>query len=169
MLKYIIIIVILILIFIGLLVYSKYQKIKDLEENINICKNKIRELLNKKRDYLKTLAEDAKEKDLKILLKEENIDMFQEEDLLFEARWKLDDLINDQKYTPKQENETYYLRIKEIEEDLDGLKDYFNSKVITYNEMFENKLFKPIYKLFKLEHQKQFKLRKIESYEILKD
>ena len=61
------------------------------------------------------------------------------------------------------------LNLKILEEDLEGLKDYYNSKVIIYNEKYLNKLFCKIYKMLKLEKQKKFKLRKIESFEILKD
>ena len=41
--KYIIIIIVLIVIFIGLYIVNKYQVIKDLETNITVCQNKIME------------------------------------------------------------------------------------------------------------------------------
>ena len=49
-------IVILILIFIGLYIYNAYQKMKDLSDNINTSKEKIKELLDKKLDLMEKLA-----------------------------------------------------------------------------------------------------------------
>lgn len=167
--KYVIIIFVLLVIFTILYIYDNYQKIKDILENINTSKDKIDEVLNNKKELLENLVKDAKDKDLKILLKEETNDIFSKEDMLYNVRWKLEELITDKKYSPKDEFKTYYERLKILEEDLEGLKDYYNSKVIIYNEKYLNKLFCKIYKMLKLEKQKKFKLRKIESFEILKD
>ena len=103
------------------------------------------------------------------MLKEEATDIFSKEDILFNVRWKIESLINNNKYTPQNECASFYERLKTLEEDLEGLKDYYNSKVILYNEKYLNKVFCNIYKMLKLEKQKKFKLRKIESFEILKD
>lgn len=167
--KYVIIIFVLLVIFTILYIYDNYQKIKDILENINTSKDKIDEVLNNKKELLENLVKDAKDKDLKIMLKEETNDIFSKEDMLYNVRWKLEELITDKKYSPKDEFKTYYERLKILEEDLEGLKDYYNSKVIIYNEKYLNKLFCKIYKMLKLEKQKKFKLRKIESFEILKD
>lgn len=167
--KYVIIILVLLIIFVILYIYNNYQKIKDILENINVSKEKIDELLDKKKELLENLVKDAKDKDLKIMLKEETNDIFSKENVLYNVRWKLEELITDKKYNPKDEFKTYYERLKVLEEDLEGLKDYYNSKVIIYNEKYLNKLFCKIYKMLKLEKQKKFKLRKIESFEILKD
>ncbi len=167
--KYVIIIFVLLVIFTILYIYDNYQKIKDILENINTSKDKIDEVLNNKKELLENLVKDAKDKDLKIMLKEETNDIFSKEDVLYNVRWKLEELITDKKYSPKDEFKTYYERLKILEEDLEGLKDYYNSKVIIYNEKYLNKLFCKIYKMLKLEKQKKFKLRKIESFEILKD
>ena len=167
--KYVIIIFVLLVIFTILYIYDNYQKIKDILENINTSKDKIDEVLNNKKELLENLVKDSKDKDLKIMLKEETNDIFSKEDMLYNVRWKLEELITDKKYSPKDEFKTYYERLKILEEDLEGLKDYYNSKVIIYNEKYLNKLFCKIYKMLKLEKQKKFKLRKIESFEILKD
>lgn len=168
--KYLIIIVVLAIIFIILYIYNNYQKIKDLLDNITISKGKINDVLDNKKDLLEKLAKDSKNKDLKIMLKlKEDIDIFDKEDILFNARWNLESLINDKKYNPVSENKEYYEKLTELEEDLEGLKDYYNSKVVKYNEKYLNKLFSNVYKLLKLEKQKKFKLRKVENFEILKD
>jgi len=169
LLKYLIIILVLLIIFVILYIYDNYQKLLDILENINTSKGKIDEILDKKKEYLEKLSNDSKEKELKIMLKEETTNIFSKEDMLFNVRWKLEDLINDKKYTPEKEYKDYYERLKTLEEDLEGLKDYYNSKVILYNEKYLNKVFCNIYKMLKLDKQKKFKLRKIESFEILKD
>lgn len=169
MLKYLIIILILLVVFVILYIYDNYQKLLDILENINTSKEKIDEILDKKKMFLEDLVKESKEKELKIMLKEETPDIFSKEDLLFNIRWKIENLINNNKYTPQNECAGYYDRLKVLEEELEGLKDYYNSKVILYNEKFLNKFFCNIYKLLKLEKQKKFKLRKIESFEILKD
>ena len=169
MLKYLIIIFVLLIIFVILYIYDNYQKILYILENINTSKEKINEILDKKKDLLEKLSKDSKEKELKIMLKEETSDIFSKENVLFNVRWKLEDLITDKKYTPENEYKEYYEKLKTLEEDLEGLKDYYNSKVILYNEKYLNKVFCNIYKMLKLDKQKKFKLRKIESFEILKD
>lgn len=169
MFKIILMIVILILIFIGLYIYNAYQKMKDLSDNINTSKEKIKELLDKKLDLMEKLAKNSKDKDLKVMLKKETNSIFEMEDMLYNARWKLENLINNNKYEPKDEFRTYFDTLKGIEEEIEGLKDYYNSKVVIYNELFNVKVLNNMYKLLKLENQKKFKLRKIESYEILKD
>ena len=169
LLKYLIIILVLLIIFVILYIYDNYQKLLDILENINTSKEKIDEILDKKKTFLEDLVKEAKEKELKIMLKEEATDIFSKEDILFNVRWKIESLINNNKYTPQNECASYYERLKTLEEDLEGLKDYYNSKVILYNEKYLNKVFCNIYKMLKLEKQKKFKLRKIESFEILKD
>ena len=147
--KYVIIIFVLLVIFTILYIYDNYQKIKDILENINTSKDKIDEVLNNKKELLENLVKDAKDKDLKIMLKEETNDIFSKEGMLYNVRWKLEELITDKKYSPKDEFKTYYERLKILEEDLEGLKDYYNSKVIIYNEKYLNKLFCKIYKMLK--------------------
>ena len=137
--KYVIIIFVLLVIFTILYIYDNYKKIKDILENINTSKDKIDEVLNNKKELLENLVKDAKDKDLKIMLKEETNDIFSKEDMLYNVRWKLEELITDKKYSPKDEFKTYYERLKILEEDLEGLKDYYNSKVIIYNEKYLNK------------------------------
>jgi len=167
--KYLIIILVLLILFVILYIYDNYQKLLEILENINKSKEKIDEILDKKKEYLEKLTKDSKEKELKIILKKDTSDIFLKEDVLFDVNWKLESLIKDLKYKPENEYKECYEKLKILEEDLEGLKDYYNSKVILYNEKYLNKFFNNIYKILKLEKQKKFKLRKIESFEILKD
>ncbi len=170
MLKYIIIIIVLIIIFIVLYIIDNYKKIKELEKNINISLDKIKELLIKKEDLLEKIVKDTKVKELKVLIKiKDDEDIFELEKTLYDVRWKLNTLVNEEKYKPIKEFLDYYNNLNTVEESLEGLKDYYNSKVLIYNEKYLNKLFKNIYKLLKLEQKKSFKLRKIDDYNILRN
>src|SRR5574344_613659 len=121
MLKYIIIIIVLIIIFIVLYIIDNYKKIKELEKNINISLEKI----NK----------DTKVKELKVLIKiKDDEDIFELEKTLYDVRWKLNTLVNEEKYKPIKEFLDYYNNLNTVEESLEGLKDYYNSKVLIYNE-----------------------------------
>ena len=57
----------------------------------------------------------------------------------------------------------------DIEEKLEGLKDYYNSNSIKYNELLYKKPFNYIYKLFKLDAKNTFKIQVSEELEILKN
>ena len=62
--------------------------------------------------------------------------------------------------------------VKEIdkyEDDLEGLKDFYNSSVNIYNNYFYKKPFNIVYKVFRYNEKQKFISKKIESYEILKD
>ena len=60
-------------------------------------------------------------------------------------------------------------QIRDLEEELDGLKDYYNANVLDYNEIFLKKYFNKIFKLLKFDSYKAFKIRKLEEYEIFKN
>lgn len=121
--------------------------------------------------YIEELKKMNKENSIlnKLLNIEENLDVFQLEKALFDVRWNLNKLIEEEKIKIKKESKTIITSLNEIEDEIEGLKDYYNSKAITYNEKYFKKPFYFLFKLFKLEDKKTFSLRKIENYEILKD
>ena len=56
-----------------------------------------------------------------------------------------------------------------IDEDLDGLKNYYNTYANIYNDYLDRGFFRFIYKLMHLEKKELFDVRKLEDYEILKN
>ena len=56
-----------------------------------------------------------------------------------------------------------------LEENLDGLKDYYNANVLNYNEIFLKRYFNKLFRLLKFVDYKSFKIRKLEEYEIFKN
>ena len=76
-------------------------------------------------------------------------------------------MLENPKNNKKFKNEI--IKLNEIDDDIEGLKDYYNANVINYNEIFLKKPMNLIYKLLKFTQYKSFKLRKIDDYEILKN
>lgn len=160
---------ILLIIFI-LVILNNYSKLKQLSEVCDISKDKLLDSLNEKKGLLIKLKDESKNKELiKIINFDEEENIFELEKVLFDARWNLNKLIENKKIKLKKELTEILNNLNKIEEDIEGLKDYYNSKAITYNEKFFKKPFNFFYKLFKVEQKKIFTLRKIDDYEILKD
>lgn len=167
---YIIVGITSIVLVLGLFFLNNYFKLKELNNFCNVSQERLFEVLNKKKNLLEKLKDQTKNKNLiKLLNIEENLDVFQLEKALFDVRWNLNKLIEEEKIKIKKESKTIITSLNEIEDEIEGLKDYYNSKAITYNEKYFKKPFYFLFKLFKLEDKKTFSLRKIENYEILKD
>ena len=63
-------------------------------------------------------------------------------------------------------------KVKELnvlEENLDGLKDYYNANVLNYNEIFLKGYLNKLFRVLKFGDRKSFKVRKLEEYEIFKN
>ena len=56
-----------------------------------------------------------------------------------------------------------------LEENIDGLKDFYNANVLNYNEIFLKSYLNKVYRFFKFNDYKSFKIRKLEEYEIFKN
>ena len=173
---YVIIAIIFILVLLIFIVTGNYLRLKGLNQNIDICSNNIEEALNKKKILIEKLIkkiDDEKLFDLYNKLTDELV-LFEKEELLFNINWEINKYIrNNNLY----ENKDFYdddinKTIKSLiilEEEIEGLEEYYNSNVVNYNEKYYKKPFTFIYNILKFNPKKGFKLRKLEEYEILKN
>ena len=164
---YIIGTVILILIIIADIVFLKYYKLKDIRTSIDMCAEKIDELLEKKLEIVNELLKNIKKDSIKKGFSyDENASLYDREDALFNVAFEIN------KYVKETGNKKVSKNMEELstlEENLDGLKDFYNTNVLNYNEIFLKKPFNKIFKLLKFEQFKSFKIRKLQEYEIFKN
>lgn len=167
---YIILVALLIIVILVFIALNNLSKLKELMNTIDICSGKLEETLEEKKELLTKLSEETKNKDLiKLINIKDNLDIFELEKSLFDTKWGLNKLIANKKLKVKKDASIILTNLNKIEDDIEGLKDYYNSKAITYNEKYFKKPFNIIYKLLKYEQKKTFTIRKIDDYEIMKD
>lgn len=164
---YIIGTIVLVLIIIGAIVFLKYYKLKDIKSSLDICTEQINELLGKKLDLVNSLLKNIKNDDIKkSFIYDNDASLYEREDVLFNIAFEIN------KYVKKTGNKKVSKDMEaldSLEENLDGLKDFYNTNVLNYNEIFLKKPFNKIFKLLKFEQVKSFKIRKLQEYEIFKN
>ena len=164
---YIIIIITIILALLAV-VFIKYKKLEDLENAIMTCEDNLENHLKEKNEIIKEVIKDINDEELHKFTYNEEETIHEKEDNLFNIRWDINKyLLENPKNNKKFKNEI--IKLNEIDDDIEGLKDYYNANVINYNEIFLKKPMNLIYKLLKFTQYKSFKLRKIDDYEILKN
>lgn len=164
---YIIIIITIILALLAI-VFIKYKKLEDLENAIMTCEDNLENHLKEKNEIIKEVIKDINDEELNKFTYNEEETIHEKEDNLFNIRWDINKyLLENPKKNKKFKKEI--IKLNEIDDDIEGLKDYYNANVINYNEIFLKKPMNLIYKLLKFTQYKSFKLRKIDDYEILKN
>lgn len=164
---YIIIIITIILTLLAI-VFIKYKKLEDLENAIITCEDNLENHLKEKNEIIKEVIKDINDEELNKFTYNEEETIHEKEDNLFNIRWDINKyLLENPKKNKKFKKEI--IKLNEIDDDIEGLKDYYNANVINYNEIFLKKPMNLIYKLLKFTQYKSFKLRKIDDYEILKN
>lgn len=150
------------------LFFINYFKLKEFNNIIFICSLNLNETFDRLDKEIVTILDKVKDEKIKDLyLNNSKLDLFEKENMFFDITWNINKYFDDKKV---KINEKKILRnINNIEEEIEGLKDYYNLNSVRYNELYNKVPFVYIYKLMKLECKKVFKLRKLESYEILKD
>lgn len=173
---YIFVGIIFILILIILLVITNYLKLRVLKQNIDICSNNIEKVLLNKKNLIDKLIKNFDEKKINDLYSQfsDELTLFEKEELLFNLNWEINKYIRDNKLQEdtgfaSDENNQIIKDLLVIEEEIEGLEEYFNSNVVNYNENYYKKPFTFIYNILKFDPKKGFKLRKLEEYEILKN
>lgn len=148
----------------------KLKELKEIEKKLNITEEKINEILKTKKDNLDKISRDMDDKKLINDLKEDNDNdnLFKFEQNLYDVKFEIKKRISNDEYTPSEELKKLLDDI-DLEEKLEGLKDYYNSNSIKYNELLYKKPFNYIYKLFKLDAKNTFKIQVSEELEILKN
>ena len=159
--------VVLILVIFIVIVIFKYVKLKDVQKSIEMCIKSIDELLNKKLELVNSLLKDIDNKNIEEKFSY-NVEasLYEREDILFNTSFEINKYIKEKKIKklmPKVQD------LNNLEEDIDGLKDYYNANVLNYNDIFLKKNLNKLFKLLKFDSYKSFKIRKLEEYEIFKN
>lgn len=164
---YIIGIIILILLVGGFIIFLKVSKLNDIKKALDICATNINEFLNKKLELINILLKDIDNKKIKKDFSySDDFNIYEKEEALFNVSWNIYKYIKDNNIT-KLKDKAKELNV--LEENLDGLKDFYNANVLNYNEIFLKKSFNKIFRIFKFGDYKSFKIRKLEEYEIFKN
>lgn len=167
MMLYIIGIIILILLVGGFIIFLKVSKLNDIKKALDICASNINEFLNKKLELINILLKDIDNKKIKKDFSySDDFNIYEKEEALFNVSWNIYKYIKDNNIT-KLKDKAKELNV--LEENLDGLKDFYNANVLNYNEIFLKKSFNKIFRIFKFGDYKSFKIRKLEEYEIFKN
>lgn len=167
MMLYIVGIIILILLVGGFIIFLKVSKLNDIKKALDICATNINEFLNKKLELINILLKDIDNKKIKKDFSySDDFNIYEKEEALFNVSWNIYKYIKDNNIT-KLKDKAKELNV--LEENLDGLKDFYNANVLNYNEIFLKKSFNKIFRIFKFGDYKSFKIRKLEEYEIFKN
>ena len=157
----------LVLVICAFIFIFKYVKLKDIRNSIEICTSSIDNLLNKKLELVNNILKDLKENSIKKKFSyDENASLYEREDSLFNTSFEINKLVKESK---KKELREKTIELNELEENLDGLKDFYNTNVVSYNEIFLKKYFNKLFRLLKFDSYKSFKIRKLEEYEVFKN
>lgn len=163
---YIILALFLVIFILAGFLFFKITKLKDMRESLVLCSDKINETLNKKYEIINSVLKKLNNEKLsKEFDYRDDLELHEKEKILFDMSFNLNKYIKNHKIKDF-DKELHDLSL--IEESLDGLKDFYNAHVLNYNEIFLKKYFNKLYRLFKFDDYKSFKIRKLEEYEIFK-
>ena len=167
MIVYIIGILILLILFCFIFFFVKYTKLKDIKKSLDMCSENISNVLKNKEDLINDLLKDIKDNRIKDSFNyDDTASLIDKENTLFDTAFAVNKYIKNGKSKKLKEK---VKTLNSLEEGLDGLKDYYNSNVVNYNEIYQKKFFNQLFKMLKFEPYKSFKIRKLEEYEIFKN
>lgn len=164
---YVIGLLILIIVVCAIILFFKYSKLKDIRNSLEMCTNSINEALDEKLKLVNEFLSDIKDESIKNSFNyDEGASLYEREDVLFNVSFEINKFVKEGKNKKLKDK----LKIlNELEENLDGLKDYYNANVLNYNEIFLKKYFHKFFQFLKFDSYKSFKIRKLEQYEIFKN
>lgn len=175
MIVYIISGVITIIIIFTMIMIVKVSKVNDLKDNIKETRKNLSTLLNKKynilnsvRKFLKTNFKVELEKIEKSNLEEE-YDMELDKNLNILNKDFNDIIENTPKIQKEKKIDLFKTNLKDIDENIYGLKSYYNDNVQKINKLLEKPLYKLAALITKTEKYKKFDIKKEADLEILKD
>lgn len=147
--------------------FFKYSKLKDINNSIEIASESINAVLDKKLELVNELLKDVKDKKIKEKFEySDDFSLYEKENALFNVSFDINKYVKDKKIVKLKD------KVKELnvlEENLDGLKDYYNANVLNYNEIFLKRYFNKLFRFLNFGDYKSFKIRKLEEYEIFKN
>ena len=159
--------ILLLLVIVAGYLFFKYSKLKDINRSICIAEENISDVLDKKLNLLNELLKDINSKKIKDKFEySDDFSIYEKENALFNVSFDIN------KYVKEKKISKFRDKIKELnvlEEDLDGLKDYYNANVLNYNEIFLKGYLNKLFRVLKFGDRKSFKVRKLEEYEIFKN
>lgn len=164
---YVVLIFVFILIVLGLFLFFKVSKLKDINKSLEMCSNSINEALDEKLKLVNELLKNVKEEKIKKEFSySDDFNIYEKENALFNVSFNINKYAKDND-VKKIKNKIRELNI--LEENLDGLKDFYNANVLNYNEIFLKGYLNKFFRLLKFNDYKSFKMRKLEEYEIFKN
>ena len=164
---YIVCIIIIIVFLLALFLFLKVSKLKDINKSLEICSSKINDVLEEKLNLVNKLLKNIKEEKIKKeFVYSDDYNIYEKENALFNVSFNINKYVKDNNIK-KLKKQVHELNI--LEENLDGLKDFYNSNVLNYNELFLKRFFNKFYRLMKFKDYKSFKIRKLEEYEIFRN
>ncbi len=150
-----------------LYIFFNIVKLKDYKFSLEYSISSIEDALSKKFDCINDLLDDINNKGLKDKFSYNSETSLQErENSLFSISWDINKYVKDKKLDKFYDDVAV---LNSMEENLDGLKDFYNSNVLNYNEIFLKPYLNKIFRFFKFSDYKSFKVRKLEDYEIFKN
>ena len=151
----------------GAFIFFKVNKLKDIKKSLDIISSNIEEFLDAKLNIVTRLLSDIDDEKIKKEFSySDDFTLHEKEDSLFNISWNINKYIKD-KRLDKMKKDVSELNV--LEENLDGLKDFYNANVLNYNEIFLKSYLNKIFRFFKFSDYKSFKIRKLEEYEIFKN
>ena len=165
-------IIILFVCFLFVFLFFKNSKLKDIKESLDISINNIERVLEEKLKLVNSLMEYVDDEKIKVKFKYKQEDtLVDRESALFETSFDVNKYFKEKGVNGKNKDEIkgriHALNI--LEEELDGLKDFYNANVIDYEEIFLKKYLNKLFRYLKYDDYKTFKIRKLEEYEIFKN
>ena len=141
--------------------------LKDTENKLDMAITKLMEIFNTEREYLveeiDIIHEDEATKEL---IFSYEFDIFKYDQELYEKRKVISNLITEKSNDELDEIEK---KLVLLTENMEGLKDFYNSNAKNFNYAFNKIPLKYIYKLFRFKEKTLFNHRKITEFEILND
>ena len=145
----------------------KISGLKEKEEKLDISLEKIEELVNNKDENVNKILDIISDDKLRArYVKSDNV--IDNENNIFSLYWDIKKYLKEKNINNDEIN-NIVKEIDKYEDDLEGLKDFYNSSVNIYNNYFYKKPFNIMYKVFRYNEKQKFISKKIESNEILKD
>lgn len=145
----------------------KISGLKEKEEKLDISLEKIEELVNNKDENVNKILDIISDDKLRArYVKSDNV--IDNENNIFSLYWDIKKYLKEKNINNDEIN-NIVKEIDKYEDDLEGLKDFYNSSVNIYNNYFYKKPFNIMYRIFRYNEKQKFISKKIESYEILKD
>ena len=158
---------ILLIVFIaGAYLFFKVTKLREINNTLVLCTSKINDALDQKLDLINKLLKSINSAKLKKKFNyRDDLNLYEKEKALFDISFSINKFV---KENQKTQFKNKVAELNALEENLDGIKDFYNANVLNYNEIFLKPYLNKVYRWLKYHDYSAFKIRKLEEYEIFK-